>query len=610
MKKTLTVNLGGTVFHIDEDAYQLLDKYLANLRIHFRKEEGSEEIMNDFEMRISELFNERVRLGYEVITIEHVEEVIKRMGKPEELFEGEEEKEYKEEARTQAFQEEEIPRGPKKLMRDPDNRVLGGVAGGIAAYMGWDVTAVRLAMIILLFIPYAPIIILYLILWLVMPLARTAADKLMMRGQSVTLENIGKTVTDGFEKVSNNVNDYMSSDKPRSFLQKLADLFVGVVGFILKFLAILIGIILLPPLLLVAFILVVVTFALIAGGTGFLYQLSPFGANLIAGAPISLAIMGCIGFILLIGIPIFALVYAICMQLFKAKPLPNTAKWTLLILWLVSVVLCVIYFYQTGINGWSTLPWYNFFNIYNRIMKKSYSFILVLILMAGLLCSCHINKVSGDGNVVSKEIPIKDYDEIQIEGENVDFKYMQSDDVPYLKVETDQNIMDLLDINTDSKVLVVRPKNRHTGINPTRFIVITNSTALKEFKMAGGGNCDLGKGLNGKKLEIRFAGGGTIKADSIAITRLDCEIAGSGTVSLSGKTEKMNIKSAGSSKIKAFGLETEELTCKAAGSTHIEITANKAISTKIAGSGTIRYKRNPNIKEKSIIGSGSITKVD
>ena len=305
MKKTLTVNLGGTVFHIDEDAYELLDKYLANLRIHFRKEEGSEEIMNDFEMRISELSNERVRLGHEVITIEHVEEVIKRMGKPEELFEGEEEKEdNREEAKTHSFQEEEIPRGPKKLMRDPDNRVLGGVAGGIAAYMGWDVTAVRLAMIILLFIPYAPIIILYLILWLVMPLARTAADKLMMRGQSVTLENIGKTVTDGFEKVSNNVNDYVSSDKPRSFLQKLADLFVGVVGFILKFMAILIGTILLPPLLLVAFILVVVTFALIAGGTGFLYQLSPFGADLIAGAPISLAIMGCIGFILLMGIPI------------------------------------------------------------------------------------------------------------------------------------------------------------------------------------------------------------------------------------------------------------------------------------------------------------------
>lgn len=364
MKKTLTVNLGGTVFHIDEDAYQLLDKYLANLRIHFRKEEGSEEIMNDFEMRISELFNERVRLGHEVITIEHVEEVIKRMGKPEELFGGEDEKEYvREESKAHTFQEEETTGGRKKLMRDPDNRVLGGVASGIAAYMSWDITAIRLIMIVLLFIPYAPIVILYLILWLVMPLARTAADKLMMRGKSVTLENIGKTVTDGFEKVSSNVNDYMSSDKPRSFLQQLADLFVNVVGFILKFFAILIGIILLPPLLLVAFILVIVTFALIAGGTGVLYHLSPFGADLLAGTPIPLAIMGCIGFILLIGIPIFALVYAICMQLFKAKPLPNTAKWTLLILWIISVALSVIYFYQTGINGWSTLPWYNFFNI-------------------------------------------------------------------------------------------------------------------------------------------------------------------------------------------------------------------------------------------------------
>ena len=115
MKKTLTVNLGGTVFHIDEDAYQLLDKYLANLRIHFRKEEGSEEIMNDFEMRISELFNERVRLGYEVITIEHVEEVIKRMGKPEELFEGEEEKEYNTESMNNQKVEEIICEIDQKL---------------------------------------------------------------------------------------------------------------------------------------------------------------------------------------------------------------------------------------------------------------------------------------------------------------------------------------------------------------------------------------------------------------------------------------------------------------------------------------------------------------
>ena len=82
MKKTLTVNLGGTVYHIDEDAYKLLDTYLSNLRIHFCREEGAEEIVHDMELRISELFTDRLRDGKQVITIEDVEEIIAQMGKP------------------------------------------------------------------------------------------------------------------------------------------------------------------------------------------------------------------------------------------------------------------------------------------------------------------------------------------------------------------------------------------------------------------------------------------------------------------------------------------------------------------------------------------------
>ena len=85
MKKTLTVNLGGTVFNIDEDAYVLLDNYLNNLKYHFRNEEGEEEIIRDMETRISELFSDYITRGQQVITIENVEEVIARMGKPEEI---------------------------------------------------------------------------------------------------------------------------------------------------------------------------------------------------------------------------------------------------------------------------------------------------------------------------------------------------------------------------------------------------------------------------------------------------------------------------------------------------------------------------------------------
>lgn len=352
MKKTLTINLGGSVFHIDEDAYQLLDKYLNNLRIHFRKEEGSEEILNDFEMRISELFNERIRLGYQVISIEEVENVIQRMGKPEELFD-EDTKEEKETTTEQATQKNYR----KRLMRDPDNKIIGGVAGGFAAYMGWDATAIRILLFLLIFFTHGFIVPFYLLCWIVMPLARTATEKLEMRGESVTIENIGKTVTDGFEKVSNSTSEYLHSDKPRNAFHKIADAFVQVVGFILKFIAILAGIILFPVLGLILFVLLVVMMALLIGGTGALYHLSPFGMDWYAGAPTGLVIMGCISFIVCLGIPVFYIGYAICRSFFHIRPLTNSAKWILIVLWIISIILASVYFYQTGIHGWSTLPW-------------------------------------------------------------------------------------------------------------------------------------------------------------------------------------------------------------------------------------------------------------
>lgn len=267
MKKTLTVNLGGTVFHIDEDAYQLLDKYLTNLRIHFKNEEETDEIMNDFEARISELLSERIRLGYEVITIEHIEEVIKRMGKPEDLFDDEQTKEEKEDHATEEAYSQQATTTRRRLMRNPDDRILGGVCGGFAAYMNWDPTAVRIALFLLMFF-FGVTIPLYFILWLIVPMAQTATEKLEMRGESVTIENIGKTVTNGFEKVSNKANEYINSDKPRTALQKMGDMFVVILGYFAKFILILVGIILLPVMVILLFALVMVTFGLLVGGAG------------------------------------------------------------------------------------------------------------------------------------------------------------------------------------------------------------------------------------------------------------------------------------------------------------------------------------------------------
>ncbi|MDR0537303.1 MAG: PspC domain-containing protein [Tannerellaceae bacterium] len=358
MKKTLTVNLGGSVFHIDEDAYLLLEKYLSNLRIHFEKEDGGEETLGDMEQRISEIFSEKNRAGFNVITIEDVENIIQRMGKVEDLFENDfrtNKKSSREERSQSSHGGERIGR---KFFRNPDDKMLGGVCGGLAAFMGWDPTAVRLLTFLLACFG-GVVVFIYLVLWLIVPLAQTAAERLQMCGESVTIENIGKTVTDGFERFSHQVNEYVNSDKPRTMLQKFADIIVGILGALLKVAAVFLGIILLPALvgILLAFVCVVI--GLIFGGVGgivsFLGWLLPsMDWNIISSvSPFEMSIGG-ISLIMLFAIPLLTMIYGLLCGIFKYKPLANELKWLLVILWLMAFV-CIIYCSVS--HGWWRHHW-------------------------------------------------------------------------------------------------------------------------------------------------------------------------------------------------------------------------------------------------------------
>lgn len=341
MKKTLTVNLGGTVFHIDEDAYRLLDNYLCNLRLHFRKQEGAEEIVNDIETRISELFAEKVSSGSQVISIADVEEVITRMGKPED-FAGEEEndtnKNSKHSGSSTTFS--------RRLYRDPDNKTLGGVIGGLAAYLGWDVMLLRLIMLVVLICGVGTLIPVYIVCWLLIPEARTAAEKLNMRGEDVTVENIGKTVTDGFERMANGVNDYIHSSKPRTFLQKLGDVLVAIAGFFLKACLVIFAVVCSPVLFVLAIVfvvLVIVAIAVAIGGGAALYSLLPLAdwSPFVQISPV-MAIAGSIAGVALVGIPLVGMVYAILRQIFNWSPMASGLKWALLVLWILAAAVFII----------------------------------------------------------------------------------------------------------------------------------------------------------------------------------------------------------------------------------------------------------------------------
>jgi len=189
MKKTFSVNLGNQVYYIDDDAYLRLKEYLDLIESYFSDQKEREDIINDIELRISELFTERLGISKQVVTLKDVEEMITIMGDPREISGTDEEPRPAHERTT----------GPRRIYRDPDNRMIGGVCSGLGAYLGIDTVIMRILFI--LFLIFGVGFLVYIILWIVVPEARTTAQKLEMRGDSVNVSNIGNFFKDEFESV-------------------------------------------------------------------------------------------------------------------------------------------------------------------------------------------------------------------------------------------------------------------------------------------------------------------------------------------------------------------------------------------------------------------------
>lgn len=226
MNQTVTINISGLVFHIEVDAYEELKNYLNKIKSYFRDSQEREEIMADIEARIAELFNNKISDVNQVILMKDVEEVIVIMGKPEQYL-TEDEEEVKEET-SNNYSQGKTNNSGKKLFRNPDERVIGGVCSGTADYFGFDTVWMRLAFILsTIFLGFGPM--LYIILWMVVPEAQTASEKLQMKGEPINFENIGKKV----EEEANKVNDKLKNVNTNSFGQFLEKAF-ATIGTVLQ----------------------------------------------------------------------------------------------------------------------------------------------------------------------------------------------------------------------------------------------------------------------------------------------------------------------------------------------------------------------------------------
>ena len=239
MKKTFTINISGTIFHIEEDAYDVLQKYLINLKNHFGNDDEGKEILSDIEARIAEIFSSKTDNDKNVITVDWVNEVIETMGTPEDFAEeeGEEEESIASEAKRK-----------RRLYRDPDHRVLGGVCGGLGAYFSMDPVILRIIFAILFFVTTGAALIAYLVLWIAVPKALNTTQRLEMRGQEATVKNIEKSIKEEVKEVKESYKKFKDSDtysKGKKTAEDAGDVVFNVFKVLLKVVVIIIGVILL-----------------------------------------------------------------------------------------------------------------------------------------------------------------------------------------------------------------------------------------------------------------------------------------------------------------------------------------------------------------------------
>jgi len=193
MNKTVNINIGGLFFHIDDNAYTKLNNYLQAIK-HSLAEDSKDEVMNDIELRISEIISARIQPDKQVVNILDIEYIISIMGQPEDyIIEDEGNKNYKNQT---AFENVSYA---KKLFRDESDGRIGGVCAGLGHYFGIDSIWIRILFLILFFSTAGTSLIIYLILWIVLPKATTTSEKLQMHGEPINISNIEKKIKENFD---------------------------------------------------------------------------------------------------------------------------------------------------------------------------------------------------------------------------------------------------------------------------------------------------------------------------------------------------------------------------------------------------------------------------
>lgn len=353
MNKTITTNIGGFIFHIDDNAYEKLSQYLNTIKGYFKNSEGRDEIIGDIEERIAEMFREKTGNVRQVITLKDVDEVIAVMGQPEAFAESGDASANTTDSTSSASGEYSSRKKTRRIFRDPDEKVLGGVCSGISAYFDIDPIWMRLAFAISFFV-FGSGFLLYLILWIIIPKAHTTAEKLEMRGESVNIHNIEKTIREEMDELKQRLHDLSGEAKDlgrkdgkfRNGVHDIVDFIGSFFRLIFKAIGKVIG----AFLLIIGIILLVAIIASLAGLPGVIH-ISDHGIQtslslnelMINFAGSSELIWWAIaGLALVLCVPLLGMVFGGVKILFGIKYRNRFINWIGGLLWTAGVIICII----------------------------------------------------------------------------------------------------------------------------------------------------------------------------------------------------------------------------------------------------------------------------
>lgn len=533
MERTVNINLGGSSFCMDESAHEKLREYLQSVEHNLGSDTDRKEVMNDIEARIAELLTELRNTQHRfVVSAEMVQIVIDRMGNPDD-FKDESAKGSEDSFGTKSLNYAK-DLFHRHLYRDTDNQVIAGVCAGLGHWFGISAVWIRIIFVLCLIL-WGFTGILYVILWLAVPEARTAAQRLDMRGENATVENIEQEIR-SYEKTDNKSN----RDGCSYFLVTLLKICLWIAGGFVLFIA---GIVL--------FSVVTALF----GALGGLVAVSPIGIfTSLFSDNIGIAVLLTVLLIIVIALPIVAIVYSLIRYINKREGLSSRAIWTGIIIWILALLGSI----GIGMGQLVANP-----QIFDGTIPLSWS------------------DYDDANDLPLSQLAVMPFHSVDIQGA-ADVQLIQ-DDQQYVEATVRDDDRLTYEVNDGVLTIVTSKKGER---------IIIHTSELRGMTFSGAAKIKTQGRFATPQLAVTASGASEIDLD-IEVQQLGITASGASDIELEGTADRLTIDVTGASKVDAEDLHTRVSHITASGASKVEIFATDTLTASPSGMSKITYHGTP-----------------